>query len=79
MYRYQPDTQRDLPVINAIQDVLADNPGFGFGKIFKTLKPAGLSMESQACLSGVLPTQANQAAAGLYERRFDGWPSLPDV
>jgi putative transposase len=41
VYRYQPDTQRDLPVINAIQDVLEDNLGFGFGKIFKTLRRQG--------------------------------------
>ena len=38
VYRYRADTQRDLPVITAIQGVLEINPGYGFGKIFKTLR-----------------------------------------
>ena len=41
VYRYQPDTQRDLPVIRAIQAVLETDPGFGFPKIFKTLRRQG--------------------------------------
>ena len=32
VYRYQPDTDRDLPVIETIQAVLEINPGYGFGK-----------------------------------------------
>jgi putative transposase len=41
VYRYQPDTQRNLLVITAIQAVLEKNPGFGFPKIFKTLRRQG--------------------------------------
>ena len=41
MYRYQPDTDRDLPVIEAIQAVLGINPGYGFGKLFKTMRRQG--------------------------------------
>ncbi len=41
VYRYQPDTNRDLPVIAAIQAVLEINPGYGFGKLFKTLRRQG--------------------------------------
>ena len=41
VYRYRPDTNRDLPVIAAIQAVLEVNPGYGFGKLFKTLRRQG--------------------------------------
>ena len=32
---------RDLPVITAIQAVLEINPGYGFSKLFKTLRRRG--------------------------------------
>ena len=38
VYRYQPDTDRDLPIIEAIQAVLEINLGYGFGKLFKTMR-----------------------------------------
>lgn len=38
VYCYRPDTNRDLPVIAAIQAVLEIHPGYGFGKMFKTLR-----------------------------------------
>ena len=41
VYRYQPDMDRDLPVITAIQAVLEINPGYGFSKLFKTLRRRG--------------------------------------
>jgi len=41
VYRYEPDTNRDLPVIAAIQAVLEINPGYGFGKLFKTMRRQG--------------------------------------
>jgi putative transposase len=41
VYRYQPDTQRNLSVITAIQGVLEKDPAFGFGKIFKSLRRHG--------------------------------------
>jgi len=41
VYRYQPDMDRDLPVITAIQAVLEINPGYGFSKLFKTLRRQG--------------------------------------
>ena len=41
VYRYRADTNRDLPVIMAIQGVLDINPGYGFGKLFKTLRRQG--------------------------------------
>ena len=41
VYRYRPDTNRDLPVIAAIQAVLEIHPGYGFGKLFKTLRRQG--------------------------------------
>jgi|GEM_PF-6178653 len=31
VYRSQPDTDRDLPVVAAIQAVLKIHPGYGFG------------------------------------------------
>lgn len=41
VYRYRPDMSKDLPVVEAIQGVVEDNPGWGFPKIFKTLKRHG--------------------------------------
>ena len=41
VYRYEPDTNRDLPVIAAIQAVLEISPGYVFGKLFKTLRRQG--------------------------------------
>lgn len=41
VYRYRPDTNRDLAVIAAIQGVLEINPGYGFGKLYKTLRRQG--------------------------------------
>ena len=41
VYRYQPDMERDLPVITAIQAVLEINLGYGFGKLFKTMRRQG--------------------------------------
>jgi putative transposase len=41
VYRYRPDTARDQPVIEAIQDVVEDSPGWGFPKVFKTLRRRG--------------------------------------
>lgn len=41
MYRYRPLPDRDLPLIEAIQGVVEESPGFGFPKIFKTLRRRG--------------------------------------
>lgn len=41
VYRYRPDTTKDLPVIEAIQGVVEENPGWGFPKVFKTLRRHG--------------------------------------
>lgn len=41
VYRYRPQANRDMPVIEAIQDVVEEFPGWGFPKIFKTLRRSG--------------------------------------
>lgn len=41
MYRYRPKPNRDLPVIEAIQGIVEEWPGWGFPKIFKTLRRRG--------------------------------------
>jgi putative transposase len=41
VYRYRPDATKDMPVVEAIQSVIEDNPGFGFPKTFKTLRRRG--------------------------------------
>ena len=40
-YRYRPRADKDLPVVEAIQQVIEENPGFGFPKTFKTLRRRG--------------------------------------
>lgn len=40
-YRYRPRADKDLPVFEAIQQVIEENPGFGFPKTFKTLHRRG--------------------------------------
>ena len=41
VYRYRPQPHNDLPVVEAIQQVIEENPGFGFPKTFKTLRRRG--------------------------------------
>jgi len=41
VYRYRPQQNKDLPVVEAIQRVIEENPGFGFPKTFKTLRRRG--------------------------------------
>ena len=41
VHRYRPEQSKDLPVIEAIQGVIEENPGFGFPKTFKTLRRRG--------------------------------------
>lgn len=41
VYHYRPDTRKDIPVIEAIQGVVEESPGWGFPKIFKTLRRRG--------------------------------------
>jgi putative transposase len=41
VHRYQPDNNRDLPVVATIQAVLEIHPSYGFGKLFKTLRRQG--------------------------------------
>ncbi len=43
VYRYRPDSTKDMPVIEAIQDVVEEFPGWGFPKVFKTLRRRGHS------------------------------------
>ncbi len=41
VYRYRPDSTKDMPVVEAIQIVVEEFPGWGFPKIFKTLRRRG--------------------------------------
>lgn len=41
LYRYWPKASRDIPVVEAIQQVIEENPGNGFPKTFKTLRCRG--------------------------------------
>lgn len=41
VYRYRPKPNKDLPIIEAIQEVVDSSPGWGFPKIFKTLRRRG--------------------------------------
>jgi putative transposase len=43
VYRYRPDTARDTHVIEAIQEIVEESPGWGFPKVFKTLRRRGHS------------------------------------
>jgi putative transposase len=40
-YHYRPNTDKDIPVIEAIQEVVADYPACGFSKVLKTLRRRG--------------------------------------
>lgn len=40
-YAYEPDTQRDRPVIEALQQLAEDEPTYGFGLMFDTLRREG--------------------------------------
>ncbi|ADM99201.1 ISEch8 OrfB [Dickeya dadantii 3937] len=42
VYFYQPDTQRDEPVIQALTDMAERYPRYGFKKLFKKLRRKGL-------------------------------------
>lgn len=37
VYQYKPDTERDQPVIDALQKLVERYPRYGFGKIFPIL------------------------------------------
>ena len=41
VYRYWPKPNPDLPAVAAIQDIVEASPGWGFPKIFKTLRRRG--------------------------------------
>lgn len=41
VYRYQPDKTRDLPVIQALQELAERHPRYGFGKMFPILRRYG--------------------------------------
>lgn len=41
VYHYRPDSSKDIPVMEAIQSIVEDSPGWGFPKIFKTLRRKG--------------------------------------
>jgi putative transposase len=41
LYRYKPDTQRDEPVIEQLQEANERYPAHGFGKLFKILRRWG--------------------------------------
>ena len=41
VYHYRPNTEKDVPVIEAIQAVVADYPAYGFSKVFKILRRRG--------------------------------------
>jgi len=41
VYHYQPDTEKDMPVISALQGLLEDYPAYGFLKLFTLLRQAG--------------------------------------
>ena len=40
-YRYRPDTQRDLPVIEALQRLAERYPAYGFSKLFLKIRREG--------------------------------------
>lgn len=41
VYHYRPDTSKDLPIIETIQGIVEEFPGWGFPKIFKSLRRKG--------------------------------------
>ncbi len=41
VYRYQPDTKKDEPVIQALQKAVERYPAYGFSKLFKILRRWG--------------------------------------
>jgi len=43
VYRYQPDMERDLPVIEALQRLAEEKPAYGFGLMFDLLRREGKS------------------------------------
>lgn len=40
-YKYQPDTEKDVPVIMALQMLAEKHPAYGFGLMFDTLRREG--------------------------------------
>ena len=41
VYHYQPNTDKDIPVIQAIQAIVTDYPAYGFRKVFNILRRRG--------------------------------------
>lgn len=41
VYKYRPDTQKDVPVIEALQKAVERYPAYGFSKLFKILRRWG--------------------------------------
>ena len=41
VYAYQPDTEKDLPVIAALLRLAEDKPDYGFGMMYDTLRREG--------------------------------------
>ena len=72
VYRYRPDTNRDLPVIAAIQAVLEIHPGYGFGKLFKTLRRQGYRWNHKRVYRVYCLLKLNK-------RRADVWSPLPHL
>ena len=43
VYKYRPDTQKDEPVIEALQKAVERYLAYGFSKLFKILRPGAIS------------------------------------
>ena len=41
VYAYQPDTEKDLPVIEALLRLAEEKPAYGFGLMYDTLRREG--------------------------------------
>ena len=41
VYRYEPDTERDQPIIDALCELAEKNPAYGFQVIFERLRAQG--------------------------------------
>lgn len=57
VFRYQPDTRRDEPVIQRLTEAAERYPRYGFKKAFSGASQAGTRLEPQACTPDLLSAE----------------------
>lgn len=68
MYRYRPKPNRDLALIEAIQDIAKAPPGWGLPKIFKILRRRGYPFNHNRVHRGYCELFLNQRRRAIPSR-----------